>query len=81
MYTELCHGDSMRATDSTFSLSPVEINFTEGSASPKPETSIPDDLCIFGEAKWGIIETEQEPCSYSPVKALVIYIMLSILVS
>ena len=81
MYTELCHGDSMRATDSTFSLSRVEINFTEGSASPEPDTSEPFDLCVFGDQTWLGNETEQEPQINSPVKVVVIYIMLSILVS
>ena len=71
----------MRATDSTFSLSRVEINFTEGSASPEPDTSEPFDLCVFGDQTWLGNETEQEPQINSPVKVVVIYIMLSILVS
>ena len=81
MYTESCHGDSMRVTDDTSSPSRVEISFTEGSASPEPDTSEPFDLCIFGNQTWLGNETEQEPQINNPVKVVVIYIMLSILVS
>ena len=81
MNTESCHGDSMRATDGTSFPSRVEINFTEGSASPEPETTRPYDIEAFGPSRWNEKETEQEPCYNNPVKALVIYIMLSILVS
>lgn len=80
MYTESCHGDSMRVTDDTSSPSRVEISFTEGSTSPEPDT-VPFDLCIFGDQTWLGNETEQEPQINSPVKVVVIYIMLSIFVS
>ena len=81
MYMESSHSDPSRAIDNTSSPSRVEINFTEGSASPKPKDTMPDDIEAFGPLRWNEKETEQEPCYDIPVKALVIYIMLSILVS
>ena len=81
MYTESHHDDSMRDIDDASSRSRTERDLTEGSASPEPDTSISFDLCIFGDQTWHRNETEQEPQINSHVKVVVIYIMLSILVS
>ena len=75
------HDDSIRDIDDASSRSRTERDLTEGSASPEPDTSEPFDLRIFGNQTWLGNQTEQEPQINNPVKVVVIYIMLSILVS